>query len=345
MKRKQKKKENRWSGIQSLLTDPQPKRGQTPKKEVWKINKATLWYYPSPHKKYNTPLFLIYSLINESYILDLSPGISMIESYVKEGYDVYLLDFGKLGYEDGDVSLDDYISIIQKGVKRALIHADSKDISLVGYCLGGTLAVIYAAIAQEPVKNLILFAPPINFSETPIMKKWFASLKNKEINIEDLFDQHTVVPARMVELVLRLAISPVTFSSYLSLLHHANDREAVKKWRLFHRWVKSHVPFAGVTLKQLINEVVRDNKLINNKLVIKGEPVLLSNIEANALVISTEGDQLVPEILTLPLLEQLGSLDKTYKREKGGHVTLAMTGKIPKFLQTWLAARSELVEK
>ncbi|MDQ7860862.1 hypothetical protein RCO48_06780 [Peribacillus frigoritolerans] len=77
--------------------------------------------------------FLIYSLINTPLILDLSPGNSLIESFVNEGFDVYLLDFGSPGYEDGDISIEDYIvDYIQKGVQRALRHSGASEITVMG---------------------------------------------------------------------------------------------------------------------------------------------------------------------------------------------------------------------
>ncbi|GAE24965.1 polyhydroxyalkanoic acid synthase [Halalkalibacter wakoensis JCM 9140] len=339
MDEKQDKGTNRWEGIRSIFLDPVPKVGQTNKETIWKLNKSTLFYYPSPNKQYNTPLFLIYSLINESYILDLHPGISMIEAYGKEGYDVYLLDFGKVGYEDKDIKLDDYIRTIEKAVKRAKIHANSTDISVIGYCLGGTLAVMHAAITKESIKNLVLLAPPINFTDSPFLKKWFKDLKNHDLNME-LLDDYGIVPAKVMEWMMRLVVSPLTYSSYLSLFHRANDPAAVRKWRLFNQWVKGHVPFSGAALKQFITEVIRDNKLIKSQLILNRNDVLLSRIQANLLVISTTGDDLVPEFFTKPLMNEVSSQDKTYKLVKGGHVTLAMTGEIPDFLSEWLRVRS-----
>lgn len=53
-----------------------------------------LYFYES--KKENPqPLLLIYSLINRPYIFDLVKGRSLIEFLCENGFDVYLLDWGK----------------------------------------------------------------------------------------------------------------------------------------------------------------------------------------------------------------------------------------------------------
>jgi polyhydroxyalkanoate synthase subunit PhaC len=319
-----------------------PKKvGQTPRISIWKKNKAALWYYPSKSKKYQTPLFLIYSLLNQPYILDLGPGLSMIEAFTKEGYDVYLLDFGIPGYEDKDFTLDYYIyNYIDEGIQRALHHSRSSYITIIGYCLGGTLASIYSAISTAPIKNLILLAPPLDF-EQPMLNPWQTALKNGQLQLDDVIDEYGIIPAKLVEHSMRVLTSPISYSPYLSLLGRLDDDKYVDKWIRFQKWVKGNIPFVGATLKQILNDLVKDNKLINNKLKVRGNRVKLSNISANLLVVSTSGDQIVPEELTKPIMNKVGSKDKTYLRVKGGHVTLAIKGEIPDFLAEWLHKRSD----
>ena len=315
--------------------------GQTPRTSVWKKNKSTLWYYSAKKKKYKTPLFLVYSLINKPYILDLTPGSSMIHAFTEEGYDVYLLDFGYLGYEDKDQTLDDYIKKhIQRGVRRALQHSKGEEITIIGFCLGGTLAAIYTAIASEPVRNLVLFAPPLDFKKSPLFNKWHKALQTKELKLDGLLNEYNFISAQMVRAGLKLMTAPFSYNSYLNLLQRADDENYIKKWRCFNQWVNDHVPFSGATLKQLVNDLVIDNKLINNQLIIDKEKVKLSNIKSNLLVISTMDDQIVPETMIKPFLTKVKSKDKLYKRVKGGHVTLAVRGALPDFLIDWLQERS-----
>lgn len=340
---KKKKKQNERKALE-VLNESTLEVGQTSKSIVWKKNKATLWYYQAERKKYKTPLFLVYSLINESYILDLYPGMSMIEAFLKEGYDVYLLDFGKPDYGDNELTLDDYIMrYIQRAVQRAILHSDSEDLTLIGYCLGGTLATVYAALATEPIRNLILFAAPIDFEKLPFLENWIEALRQDESIMEDFVDEYGIIPGKVMHIGMRMAISPFTYSSYLSLLQRLDDEKSVRKWKLFNNWVKGHIPFAGSTFKQLITELGIKNKLVKNQLEIDGEKVNLANIHANLLTLATTGDEIVPEYLAKPIIDMVSSEDKTYECMSGGHVTIAMTGEIPLVLKEWLAKRSSFL--
>lgn len=51
----------------------------------------------------------------------MAPGNSTIENFTRNGFDVYLLDFGIPGYEDKDITASDYeVDYIQRGVQKAL---------------------------------------------------------------------------------------------------------------------------------------------------------------------------------------------------------------------------------
>ncbi len=324
-----------------LSKDSRLKLGQTPKTAIWKKNKATVWYYPAKKRKFEIPLFLIYSLVSKPYILDLSSSTSMIQAFTNKGYDVYLLDFGVAGYEDKDLTLDDYIGkYIQKAVQHTLRHSKANEITVVGYCLGGTLATIYAAVADEPIKNLILFVTPIDFQQLPLTAPWRSMLLEERDVIESIIDHYGIIPPTFIDKGIKLLTSPLPIKPYLALLNHADNKEYVDRWKRFQQWTSDHVPFVGATLKQLIFDLALENKLVNNQLLINNTRVNLNNIDSNLLVISATDDELVPEEFTVSIMKLVSSRDKTYKQEKGGHATLAIKGRLPKSLDEWLSVRS-----
>ncbi|MFB4164504.1 alpha/beta fold hydrolase [Alteribacillus sp. JSM 102045] len=335
------KEKQRWEGIKSVITEPLPEMGVTPRTAIWKKNKAALWYYEAPEKKYNTPLFLVYSLVNKPFILDLAPGMSMIEAFINEGFDVYLLDFGIPGYEDKDITIDDYVfDYIQKSVQKALRHSGVNEITVIGYCLGGTLAAIYTAVAEEPIKNLILSVAPIDLTDSPVFDKWVEQLREGTLTFNEILDVYGVIPACFIEAGMRMASYPVNISHYASLIQRADDKDYVDKWRRFNHWTKNHIPFSGAALKQLITDLGKENKLIQGNLFLRQKPASLSNITSNLLVVSTAFDPLVPKELSVSAIDAVSSADKKFKLVEGGHATLAANRGLPDFLAEWLPQRS-----
>ena len=102
-----------------LLREPEPQVGLTPKEVIWTKNKTKLYrYIPKQEKTQRVPILLIYALINKPYIMDLTPGNSLVEYLVDRGFDVYMLDWGTFGLEDSHLKFDDFVfDYIAKAVK------------------------------------------------------------------------------------------------------------------------------------------------------------------------------------------------------------------------------------
>lgn len=324
----------RWKGFFSIWTTPEPEVGLTPRIPVWKKNKATLWYYPAPEKKYRVPLFLVYSLVSKSFVLDMAPGGSMIESFTQNGFDVYLLDFGIPGYEDKNITLDDYlVDYIQRAARRALIHSKASELTVIGYCLGGTLAAIYASLHAEPIRNLILCVAPLNFSDPPLYDKWAEAMRKGDFSLDQILDTYGFIPGKFMKYGMRAVSAPIYFSHYLSLLNKSYDKEYVDRWRRFNKWTNEHIGFSGAALKQLGNELGKDNKFMKGDLIIRGKKADPANIKASLLLVAGSQDRLVPENLSKDFIHLVSSEDRMYRLVAGGHTTLAVKGKgLPSFL-------------
>lgn len=319
-----------------------PEVGLTPRELVWQKNKSSLWYYPASEKKYRVPLFFIYSFINQPFILDLGPGHSLIEALNEKGYDVYLFDFGIAGYEDKDITIDDYISsYIKRGVQRALYHSGASEISLVGFCMGGTFAAIYTAIAEEPIKNLILAVAPFDFSHFPAFDEWVKVLRNGQVDVQPIIDTIGNVPPLFMKSGIRLITSPIYLSPYLSLFSRATDETYSLRWKRLNDWTDSHIPFPGTIFKQVAKSFGQENALIKGTFSIHDTPIDLRNIHSSLLVVGSEMDRLVPPSLIDPIMDLTSSTDKTFYQVKGGHATLTSNKKVQNYLDNWLSERSD----
>ncbi len=152
---------------------------QTPKQVVWTLNKAKLYRYipvVPKEKRHPVPLLLVFALMNRPYILDLRPGHSFVEFMVKQGYDVYLLDWGVPGPEDKNLKFDDYtLEYMPRAIRKMKAISGSKEFSLLGWCIGAILATVYSALrADDGLRNLILLTAPLDFSnkEAITFAKW-----------------------------------------------------------------------------------------------------------------------------------------------------------------------------
>ena len=251
------------------------------------------------------------------------------------------MDFGIPGYEDKNITMDDYINrYIQKGVQQTLRHTGAEAVTLMGFCLGGTLTAIYGAMANEPIKNIILSGAPIDFTFDTSFSEWVSAFHQEKVDFDHFINTMGLIPASAMETGMRLLTSPIYYSPYLSLLNRAYDDEYRYKWSMMNSWTKGHIPLSGAFLKQILHDLVKENKLIKGELMIGEEKVNLSNIKASLLAVTTDSDQLVPKKHITPILELVSSEDVTFALETGGHANLTRNGELPGYLKDWLPQRS-----
>ncbi|TWE09078.1 polyhydroxyalkanoate synthase [Neobacillus bataviensis] len=335
------KEMQRWANVINVLSEPEPEVGHTPRNEIWRKNKSVLWHYPAKQKKYEIPLFFVYSLFNKPYILDIAPKASVIEGLTNMGYEVYLLDWGSPGYEDKKIGIDTYIEkYLRTAVKRVIRHSGAEEITLIGYCLGGTIASIYASIAEEPIKNLIVATVPIDFQPFMGPDKWAEGFRAGDINFERFIDTYGIIPPKLVEGMFRAIGAPIYFTNYTNLLHRAHDSKYVDKWRRMNKWTLDQVPFAGEAYRQLARDLFKENKLVKGEMMVGNKVVDLKNIKANLFVVSGSRDNLILEEQSKPIMDLASSKDKTYITVEAGHVSLALTGLFAKIVHQWASSRS-----
>lgn len=331
---------------QVISSDAEPEVGQTPKEIIWTKNKSKLYRYQPAIKKTNkVPILMIYALINKPYILDLYPGNSLIEHLTNQGHDVYLLDWGTPGYEDRNMKLDDYIvDYIPRAVSKVLKTSKAKDITLFGYCMGGTMTAIFTALyPQLPIRNLILMTSPIDFKDAGLYTNW---LDNRYFQLDKLVDTLGNIPFELIDFGNKL-LSPISnvYGPYVSLADRVDNDNFVLNWKLMQKWLNDGIPFPGESYRQWIRDFYQDNKLINDQLEVRGRKVELANIKANLLNISATRDNIALPHQIAPLNDKVSSKNKTLHVVETGHVSV-VTGRkaineIHPYIEKWITDNSK----
>jgi polyhydroxyalkanoate synthase len=107
------------------------------------------------------PLLVIPSLINPPNVLDLGPERSLLRWLAGQGHHVLLLDWGNDSLGRRDMSMADHV----EQIILPLLRRFETQPSLLGYCLGGTIAA--AAAAHVPLRGFATLASPWRFKGYP----------------------------------------------------------------------------------------------------------------------------------------------------------------------------------
>ncbi len=335
------------AGMHILLEGAKSETAQTPKDVIWTKNKAKLYHYePTLEKRFPVPILLIYALINRPYVMDLLPGNSVVEYLVKQGFDVYMLDWGTPGEEDKHLTFDHYVlDYIPRAIKKVLRNAQAAELTILGFCMGGTMSAMYASLFPgKPLKNLILLTAPIDF--TPgTMGLYGIMTSEKYLNPDLLVEAFGNVPGELVDTGNRM-VKPVTnyVGTYVTMWDRIMHDKPMETWLAMNKWVNDGVPFAGEAFKQWIRDFYQQNKLVKGEIKLRGRRVDLSNITCPVLNIAGKKDH----ICTLPQAEAtmslIGSQDKEFFVLDAGHIGL-LTGSDAKKnlwpkMRSWLELRS-----
>lgn len=317
--------------------------GVTPRETIHAQGTLKLHHFkPMVDSVYRVPVLIVTSLVNQPYILDLVPGQSMVEFLLKQGYDVYMIEWGRPRREHAGLTLEDHVlDRLPRCVERVLEHSGEAELSIIGYCVGGLLSVLYAATHTDgPLKNLVCMAAPIDSDGLDSLKAWMGP----DFDEESLIEQFGNIPADWVQNSLR-ALRPFgKLAGAVNLLNQVENDDVVRSNLRMGKWETDNIPFPGGVFRQMVRDFLRGNKLVAGKWTIGGRKAQLSQIRIPLLHLLAQDDHITPYASASALVKLAGSRDKSETVVKGGHVGL-VAGRGAEMrmwpaLDAWLGPRS-----
>ena len=320
-----------------LAGNPDYRVAKTPADVVYSEDKMKLLHYHRRVKKkkiHQTPVLIVYALINRYIMLDLEPGRSFIQNLLNEGLDVYLIDWGYPTGADRYLNLDDYVNdYMDTAVDWIRSETRTQKINLMGVCMGGTFSVIYAALHRKKVKNLIALATPTQFDIDDAGLFLWA----RGFDVDKALDGLGNLPGDLAN-ILYLLVSPVaTATKYIQFLEGIEDPKFVSTFLRMEKWIFDSPDMAGEVFREWIRDFMQRNLLIQNRLIIDGRKVDLRKIKCPLLNVFGKNDYLAPPSAAKPLSGAVGSKDVTTIGVDTGHVGIFVGSKSYKTISPKIA--------
>ncbi len=331
-------------GADILLSGDEPVVGATPKDVIHSRGTLRLYRFrPATDEVYRVPVIFVMSLISRTYIVDLTPGQSLVEFLLNQGFDVYQIDWGEPRPGDERLRLEDYVlDFIPDCLEKVRQETGEQDASLVGYCMGGQFSVMYAGLFPEaPIANIVCIATPANMAGMGLFRQW---MDPRWFDVDRVVDAFGNVPPDFIFRSFEMLRPLDRWVGYVRLWDNLWDEAYVQNYRVLNKWVHEQIPFPGETFRQMTRDLMWANKLMTGELELASRRVEPQKIRAPFLHVMAEHDHIAPIDATRPLSSLIGSDDKNDIVLKGGHVSLIAGPRavlrLWPALSQWLAVRS-----
>jgi polyhydroxyalkanoate synthase len=291
----------------------------TPGKVVFRNRLIELIQYtPQTATVFADPVLIVPSWIMKYYILDLSPGNSLVRYLVERGHTVFVVSWKNPDASDRDLGMDDYL---KAGVMAAIDSVDGiapkRKIQALGYCLGGTLlAIAAAAMARDEddrLKSLTLLASELDFTEPGELALFID--ESQLAYLDDLMAEKGYLDGKQMAGAFAMINSRDLVWSRMEH-EYLMGRELPVSDLIAWNADATRMPYRQH--HEYLRSLYLRNDLAEGRYLVDGKPVVLADIRVPVFAVGTQRDTVSPW-RSVYKIQLLTDTELTFCLSSGGH--------------------------
>ena len=304
--------------------------------------------------KHKIPLVMVAPLAVNMYICDLFPERSLVKYLRAKGFELYLIDWGRPGWDHNHYTISSYFAEwMPKVLAEVRAHSGSKKLSLHGWSFGGLFSACYTSLGDPDIVNLALVGAPGDYHANGELGKQYQRIAKKLNWLEKKagWRVHNTrrrwwrSPGWANSLAFKLTNPVGSLQGYLDLLKNLHDEEYVISHATNGAFLDNMVAYPGAVIQDVIQYLWADNIVARGELPMKNAKGRLANIQSNLLLVVGKQDPVVTPACSVAMLDHVSSQDQTVLEVNGGHMGILSGSKAPKTIwpevAKWLAERSD----
>ena len=246
------------------------------------------------------PVILVPSLINPSTILDLAPDQSLLAYLGEAGFRAMLLDWGCPGPDESGLGIAGHV----EEFLLPLIEGLGEPVHLVGYCLGGTMA-IGAAAASPAIRSLALLATPWHFDGYPAPSRdalaslWAATERDTR--------QLGLMPVEVLQTAFWSIDPERTVAKFAALAGEDGDSERLARFVALEDWANDGAPLTAAAGEDLFARLVAEDVTGRGGWWVGDEIVRPERLSCPMVQITAAADRIAPAETALRGIETRAS--------------------------------------
>ena len=301
---------------------------------VWQSGTTRLLDYAP--KSQGSVVLVVPSLVNRFAILDIEEKRSFLRFVASQGFRPLVIDWDAPGEDEKGFSLSDYMTkrlLPILDVTEAL--AAGRGVHLLGYCMGGVLALALALRRTEAVRSLTLMATPWDFSvggvggvpaaSTPVGRFFL----DQALQWQPYLEKVGIVPPAIVQTVLT-SFQPLSIlQKFTKFASQPQDTEAARRFVLTEDWLNDGVALTVPVARECLQDWYENNALASLSWPLAGTKIDPRQIDMPTYIMVPQHDRIVPPASALPLASLIRGA--TLIQPEVGHIGL-MSGEKAKAL-------------
>ncbi len=319
-----------------------------------KIELADGSLMPVAQELHEIPLLLVPPLGVTSETFDLMPNRSLVRYMAARGFKVYMIDWGTPEKRHARLRLKDYADrMMNQAIEDVLAHSGARQVSLMGWCMGGLLSLMQAGLREdERIANIITVASPIDVRGGGVIAGLGQALntparlmrKFTDFRLHSIDPKRMHVPGWLTTVVFKLTDPVGSVTTYWDLLMGLWDREFVESHSTTSDYLNNMLSYPAGVVQDMLIQVSVDNKLAKGEIKLGSKISRMANIHAPFYVFAGENDVLVAPSAASGSVDLVSSRDKRFEIAPGGHMGVILGARAQSIVWAksadWLATRS-----
>jgi polyhydroxyalkanoate synthase subunit PhaC len=276
-------------------------------------------YQPQTKSVYKEPILILPAWIMKYYILDLSPHNSLVRWLVSKGHTVFIVSWRNPDSKDRRLGMDDYYRLgAMTAIDTVSTIFPKRKINLMGYCIGGTLAMIVAAaMAREGdnrLNSLSLLAAQGDFTEAGelmlfVTESEISFLKNM------MWEQGYLDTKQMAGSFQMLRSYDLIWSKMVHDYMSGTQRGMID----LLAWNADATRMPYKMHSEYLEKLFLKNDFAEGRYTVEGKSVAPKNIRVPIFAVSTEKDHVAPWRSVYKINWMVNSNLVTFVLTDGGH--------------------------
>ena len=311
------------SGVRTYQSHP-ARRDAPEAPVVWQRGSTVLRDY-APEAAHDAPVVLVIpSLVNRFHVLDLAKDFSLLRFMAAQGLRPLVVDWDSPGDAEKDFTITDYI------VERLFPILDTATAlaprpMLLGYCMGGLLALALAVLRREQVGALALMATPWE----SVAGEAFVELADK---LEPYLKERGHLPVEILQTLFVSFQATHMMAKFTRFAALDSASEDARRFVLTEDWLNDGVPLTAPVARECLRGWYGENLTGKLQWQVAGTKIDPRRLMIPSYVLAPTRDQIVTPDSALPLARLLRRV--TTHEPVMGHIGLLASHVAPR--DVWL---------